>query len=141
MSATKGIYRFDHDRTHGWMVNFRHRGKTTSRLFSDGVHGGKRKAHAAALRWLVSMHERFDVPLTRDRFVQISRSWRDREHMGVERIREIPGQRGATWVARLTCAGVRWQSNFAVRFHGERAAKRLAVAARRAYERAAGLRS
>lgn len=52
----RNITRTDFGRTHGWWVRIYrtdaagHKG-CTNQLFSDGVHGGKRKALKAALAW------------------------------------------------------------------------------------------
>lgn len=44
----KGISRIDSQSTHGWFVRVYRDGSVHSKFFSDGVHGGKRKALTAA---------------------------------------------------------------------------------------------
>ncbi len=56
MKAERNITRMDYTRAHGWWVRFQRVGKdgvkrVTSKHFSDAVHGGKRKALAAAVAW------------------------------------------------------------------------------------------
>lgn len=45
------ITRLDYGATHGWWVRIRRRGFTHSKLFSDGVWKGKKKALTAAIAW------------------------------------------------------------------------------------------
>jgi len=40
----KGISRIDSNHTHGWFVRIYRDGRTVSKFFSDGVHGGKQQA-------------------------------------------------------------------------------------------------
>lgn len=45
------VSRLDYESNHGYSVRIQRKGKETSRLFSDSVYGGKRKAKAAAIAW------------------------------------------------------------------------------------------
>lgn len=47
----KGISRIDSNHTHGWFVRVFRDGKTHSKLFSDGVHGGRDKALEVAQKY------------------------------------------------------------------------------------------
>lgn len=47
----KGISRMDYGNTHGWFVRVYRDGKVHSKLFSDGVHGGKEAALKAARKY------------------------------------------------------------------------------------------
>jgi hypothetical protein len=55
MKREKNITRFDYGNTHGWWVRFQRstagRHRVVSKMFSDAVHGGKRKALRAAVAW------------------------------------------------------------------------------------------
>lgn len=56
MKREKNITRFDYAKTHGWWVRFQRSTdsgakRVTSKMFSDAVHGGKRKALRAAIAW------------------------------------------------------------------------------------------
>ena len=46
--SVKNIKRIDSTKTHGWQVHVRRSGILKTKLFSDRLHGGKRKALAAA---------------------------------------------------------------------------------------------
>ena len=54
-ASRRNITRLDNDRSCGWWVRIYRTGRAgkvcTSKLFSDGVNGGKRKALAAAMAW------------------------------------------------------------------------------------------
>lgn len=45
------ITRLDYQKTHGWWVRIRRKSNPCSKLFSDGVHGGKEEALAKAIAW------------------------------------------------------------------------------------------
>lgn len=57
MKRYRNITRMDYERTHGWWVRFQFgasqpgQREVLSKHFSDGTHGGKRKALAAAIAW------------------------------------------------------------------------------------------
>jgi len=63
----KNITRFDYRNTHGWWVRFQRsteggEKRVTSKLFSDAICGGKRKALAAAILWRDRMVKRVPPP-------------------------------------------------------------------------------
>ncbi len=45
------ITRLDYQKTHGWWVRIRRKSNPCSKLFSDGVHGGKDEALKKAIAW------------------------------------------------------------------------------------------
>ena len=49
--SLKHITRLDYQKTHGWWVRIRRKSNPCSKLFSDGVHGGRDKALEAASAW------------------------------------------------------------------------------------------
>lgn len=49
--SLKHITRLDYQKTHGWWVRIRRKSNPSSKLFSDGVYGGRDKALEAALVW------------------------------------------------------------------------------------------
>lgn len=54
----RGITRIDSHDTHGWFVRAYKAGKTTSKLFSDAVYGGKNKALKEAMDFRESLVKR-----------------------------------------------------------------------------------
>ncbi len=58
----KGITRYEHSRTRGWLVRVYRSGAVVARqLFSDGPHGGNEAALAAACRWQAEQELAFPV--------------------------------------------------------------------------------
>jgi hypothetical protein len=51
MSSLQHITRLDYQKTHGWWVRIRRKSNPCSKLFSDGVYGGKEDALKKALAW------------------------------------------------------------------------------------------
>ena len=49
--SLKHITRLDYQKTHGWWVRIRRKSNPCSKLFSDGVYGGRDKALEAATAW------------------------------------------------------------------------------------------
>jgi hypothetical protein len=49
--SLRNITRFDYAKTHGWWVRMRRGKRVVSHFFSDGVHGGKRKARDMAIAY------------------------------------------------------------------------------------------
>lgn len=58
----KGITRYEHSRSRGWLVRVYRSGKVVARqLFSDGPHGGSSAALAAAAVWQAAQELAFPV--------------------------------------------------------------------------------
>ena len=49
--SLKHITRLDYQKTHGWWVRIRRKSNPSSKLFSDGVYGGRDEALKAAKAW------------------------------------------------------------------------------------------
>ena len=49
--SLKHITRLDYQKTHGWWVRIRRKSNPCSKLFSDGVYGGRDKAQKVAMAW------------------------------------------------------------------------------------------
>ncbi len=49
--SIKHITRLDYQKTHGWWVRIRRKSNPCSKLFSDGIYGGRDKALEAATIW------------------------------------------------------------------------------------------
>ena len=49
--SLKHITRLDYQKTHGWWVRIRRKSNPCSKLFSDGVYGGRDKAQGVAMAW------------------------------------------------------------------------------------------
>lgn len=50
-SKLRNVTRFDYGNSHGWWVRIRRGDRAVSQFFSDGIHGSKRAALAAALAY------------------------------------------------------------------------------------------
>jgi hypothetical protein len=136
-SKTPGISRIDqpHKHNHGFFVRLQRRGKTHSAFFADKQHGGRRKALKAAKAHYRKLLRKFGPSPTIDR-----RSWaeipRRKGSSGIVGVQLVAVQRGrflreywrATWSPRRRVVARRM---FAVRKHGYRKAKLLAIRARR----------
>jgi hypothetical protein len=137
MKHPRNIIRVDNEshRTHGWRVTLKRRGEIIGKTFSDGVHGGKRKALKAAIEHLKALHSQnstleyqlwFRTRLRKDNTSGIP---------GVGRY-EAPnhpytGRRVTFWLASWTNEqGVKRQRKFYVSRYGEHQAKLLAIAER-----------
>ncbi|KAF0181837.1 MAG: pathoproteinis-related transcriptional factor and ERF protein [Alphaproteobacteria bacterium] len=113
-----------------WIVRLIRRGKTTSRMFSDSVHGGKRKSLVAARAW---RDETLD-PVACDareahRRIVVRRNTKSGVP-GVARYAPKTG-RHPYWTAFWDEPGAgRRAKKFSTRIHGERGARALAVEAR-----------
>ena len=66
----KNITRLDYQKTHGWWVRIKRYPDSFSKLFSDGVWGGKDKALEAALEW--RDQKLAEAPLRTERFNELS---------------------------------------------------------------------
>ncbi|PIO47805.1 MAG: hypothetical protein CMR00_08475 [[Chlorobium] sp. 445] len=51
LQSEPGVTRVDHRNTHGWLMRLHHQGTTYTKLFSDGVYGGAKKALKAARKY------------------------------------------------------------------------------------------
>lgn len=125
----KNIYRVDTqtNATHAWMVIVRRKKHAVQRMFSDGVHGGKGKALAAAKAW----HAEQVSPLTEFEHQMWVRTIKRRNNrsaiVGVSRV--VRSDSGiATWMASWTDeTGRNRTRKFSTRLWGERTAKRMAI--------------
>lgn len=133
----KLITRIDHKNTHGWNVRIVKDGDTHSRLFSDGVHGGKRKALDAARSFRDKLHLKlFKRPVSERREIRYSNA---RNSTGVVGVSLSIRQRGsgvyeyyvATWCPRK---GRQARKAFSVSMYGRRKAFRMACDFRRSKE-------
>ncbi|MCU0912963.1 MAG: hypothetical protein MUC88_00195 [Planctomycetes bacterium] len=115
----KSISRFDYGRNRGWFVRVRWRGRTHSKLFSDRLHGGKRKALDASVAWRDQTEADLGKPRT-EAVVQADPA----DLGGVWRV-ERRG-RATVWVAAWPGGRV----SFSVSIHGELGAESLARQAR-----------
>lgn len=61
-AAPRGITRYEHSRSRGWLVRVYRQGKVVARqLFSDGPHGGIDEALLAACTWQLEQEQAFPV--------------------------------------------------------------------------------
>jgi hypothetical protein len=136
--ALYGITRVDHDpsRTHAWRVTIQRQGKIHVGHFSDGVHGGKQKALAAAKAFRDAVVARHP-PLSRKDYCSILRRNNRSGYAGVSFHAEvIDTEKGPVerrfWIAR--CPMEPWRTRlvkFSVAKYGAEGAFRRAVKARR----------
>jgi hypothetical protein len=136
--AMYGITRVDHDpsRTHAWRVTIQRQGKIHVGHFSDGVHGGKQKALAAAKAFRDAVVARHP-PFSRKDYCSILRRNNRSGFAGVSFHTElIQTEKGPVerrfWIAR--CPLEPWRTKlvkFSVAKYGSEGAFRRAVKARR----------
>lgn len=135
-----GITRVDNDisRTHGWLVTLQRRGTIHRRQFSDGVHGGKAKALAAAKAFREEILARHP-PLSRREHAEIRKKNNKSGVVGVCRYcasetRDRPArERRWFWVASWVLPDGRAKRvKFSVNKYGEEGAFKMAARARRA---------
>jgi hypothetical protein len=123
----KSITRVDSSRVHGWFVRVVHNGDTHPKLFSDGKHGGRAAALAAAVRWRNKTERAIGKPRT--------------ERIVVAR-KPGAGVRRTTKDGRLVYE-VTWsprpkkvsRTTFSIALYGERGARDLAHALRAEMDR------
>ena len=112
------ITRMDYPKSQGYFVRVRWRGEARSKLFSDGVHGDRLSALAAAIEWRDQMARELGKPRP---------GAPPASNVGIHR-RMRGGQ--AVYEATWSVNGKRGRTTYSIRKHGAREAKALAVAAR-----------
>jgi hypothetical protein len=135
-----GITRVDNEvsRTHGWLVTIQRRSVIHRRQFSDGVFGSKARALAAAKTFRDEVVAK-NPPLSRREHAEIRKKNNKSGVVGVCRYcasetRDKPEQQQRWfWVASWVLHDGRAKRvKFSVKKHGEEAAFKMAVKARRA---------
>lgn len=133
--AIRHIHRVDSDSrgTHAWLVRLQRHNRSTAKMFSDGVWGGKRKALAAARAWRdqqIQNHSQYEHQLwRRNRLRRNNRSGL----VGVARYERKPTSAqpaggAAFWLASWVDEhGASRKRKFSVTRWGERGAKRKAI--------------
>jgi len=138
-TAHRNIQRIDNEsnRTHAWLVVVQRRGKIYSKMFSDGRHGGKRKALQAAVAYRDKLIQRHP-PLSKKAFVSILKKNNRSGVPGVCRIESITPLRDGSescrvyWVASWAISYKRnRQIKYSVDRYGEEGAFKRACATRR----------
>lgn len=112
-----------------WRVNFKRRGKSYSKSFSDITCGGSRKAKAAAIAWRDEQLAEIEaLPL-----VEFCKQTRSNNISGVAGVHfhKTVAQPQGFWQAAIRLRdGKRIAKSFSVLRHGNKVAFNLAVAAR-----------
>ena len=136
---TYGISRVDNEvsRTHGWLVTIQRRGVIHRRHFSDGVHGSRTKAFAAAVGFRDDVVAKFP-PLSLREYSSIVKKSNRSGVVGVcrycasETRNLAEEQQRWFWVASWPLpSGKRKRVKFAVNKYGEDKAFKMALKARR----------
>jgi hypothetical protein len=132
-----GIIRIDHDKSHTycWVVTISRRKKQYLKHFSDGVYGGKQKAHAAAKAYrdeIIAAHR----PMTMKEFCSIVKSSNRSGVSGVNRLATKNSHNKNIlhwyWVAGWSPEpGQTKHVKFSINKYGEEKAFRMAVRARK----------
>jgi hypothetical protein len=129
---SQGIYRVDSPKngTYAWIVVLTRNRESFRKHFTDGVHGGREQALAAAIAYRDEIIARF-APLKRSEYVSVLRKNNTSGHPGVRLNRDAEGNPlywAASWVPR---AGAKAKVvKFSVSKYGFDRAKELAVRAR-----------
>jgi len=127
----KGITRIDDPGRHGvgWYARVVFRGKTASRYFADGAHGGTGAAFEKALRWRNSTEKEVGKPRTDRLFAAAS----SRSPSGVQGVYRSKNSYVVAW---SPAKGKMRREFVSIRRYGAREALRRAVELRRRHERA-----
>lgn len=129
---SQGIYRVDSPKngTYAWIVVLTRNRESFRKHFTDGVHGGREQALAAAIGYRDEIVARF-APLKRSEYVSVLRKNNTSGHPGVRLNRDAEGNPlywAASWVPY---AGAKAKVvKFSVAKYGFERAKELAVRAR-----------
>jgi hypothetical protein len=129
---SQGIYRVDSPKngTYAWIVVLTRNRESFRKHFTDGIHGGREQALAAAIAYRDEIVARF-APLKRSEYVSVLRKNNTSGHPGVRLNRDSEGNPlywAASWVPQ---AGAKAKVvKFSVAKYGFERAKELAVRAR-----------
>ena len=137
MKRHRNISRRDRkaNHTHAWLVRLQRCSDIVHRMFSDSVHGGKRKALKAALEYR-DTHLLQCSPIEHQ--IWIRTRLRKNNSSGIPGVgryerpaKQRTGGRQGYWLASwVNENGASRKRKFAVSLYGERQAKRLAIAER-----------
>ena len=132
---TYAIARIDLPRagTHGWQVRLQRRGVKFGKFFADRPHGGLHESYEAARVWRDELVSRFAAEETQARICRTS-ARNNSGVVGVSKIRVVAANGAVYWfwqAAWCPAPVERRCVKFSVKRHGDRAAFRLAVEARR----------
>lgn len=126
----KGLSRIDQPGGHGvgWYARVTHRGRTFSKYFADGAHGGKEVAMKKALKWRNSKEKEVGKPRTERVVANVSA--RSRTGIsGVFRMRNL-------YVVAWSPEPGRLEREFvSIRRYGKQEALKRAIALRKKRER------
>lgn len=124
--AGSGVRRFDYGRARGWTARIRRGAGSYSKLFSDGVHGGREKALVAALQWRLLMERK--LPDSQKRSSDLGKRGNIYEINRTEYSRNGTPYLAHAFEARLVHEQTTYCRSFSVQKWGLRSAKRLARA-------------
>jgi len=129
MKHLRNIRRIDDDsrRTHAWLVQVQRRSHIKIKLFSDGIFGGKKKALSAALEYRDAL---LAAPTPAEQNLWHRTIVRRNNTSGIPGVGLFKRANGSErWVAFwIDETGRKRSRTFAVKSHGNRKAKQLAVA-------------
>lgn len=116
-SRYRNITRFDYGNTHGYFVRLSWKHERRSKFFSDGKHGDRLAALAAAIAWRDRTAEELGKPIGKA----------PRKDIGIHRrVKDGRDVFEATWYED----GRHRRTSFSVRKHGVKQARALAIEAR-----------
>ena len=137
MSLPRNIIRVDHEasRTHAWRVTVQRHNDIVVKMFSDSIHGGKRKALKAAEEYRDELLRRYSpyahAIWVRTRLRRSNTSGIPGVGRYEERANPHTGYTRVFWLASwVNEQGDSRKRRFLVTHYGERQAKRLAIAER-----------
>ncbi len=139
MKPQRNIKRVDQtaNRTHAWFVTLQRWNQIHTKIFSDALHGGKRKAFKAAIAYRDALLNQYS---TLEHQLWVRTRLRKNNTSGIPGVcryeragvaAKFNEHRFAYWLASwVNEFGQTRQRKFAVSVHGERQAKALAIAER-----------
>ena len=127
MKKRTNLTRMDHEGCKGWWVRIQRGDKQVSKLFSDGVYGGNKRAEAAAIKFRDEQLKKLPK-----RIYKGSSGPRKSAAGYYLRTRLRRGKEEKAWVAIWTEDGRQMEKSFSINQHGHASAKKLAKEHRQA---------
>lgn len=136
LEPVKNIARIDNEtsRTRAWLVRVQRNSNTISKMFTDGVYGGKHQALQAAIIFreqVLTVVPNYEYQMRRRNVVRRNNK-SGIAGVGRYEVKSVTGRIRSFWLARWDDErGICRLRKFSVKRYGERKAKQLAIAERR----------